>query len=49
LTVNATNGIQITSALQVGAIKIRAYLTQTNGSSGTESAYVESTTSPFTT
>jgi len=47
-TVLATNGIQITSALQVGATKIRAYLTQVNGSSGTESQYVESTTSPFT-
>lgn len=48
LTVLATNGIQITSALQVGAVKIRAYLTQVNGSSGTESQYVESTVSPFT-
>lgn len=48
LTVLATNGIQITSALQVGATKIRAYLTQVNGSSGTESQYVESPTSPFT-
>jgi hypothetical protein len=47
-TVGAGQGIQITSALQVGATKIRAYLTQTNGSSGTESQYVESTTSPFT-
>lgn len=48
LTVLATNGIQITSALMVGATKIRAYLTPTNGASGTESQYVESTTSPFT-
>ena len=48
LTVSATNGIQITSALQVGATKIRAYLTQVNGASGTESQYAESTSSPFT-
>lgn len=48
LTVSATNGIQITSALQVGAVKIRAYLTQVNGAAGTESQYVESTISPFT-
>jgi hypothetical protein len=47
-TILATNGLQITSALQVGATKIRAYLTQVNGSSGTESQYVESTVSPFT-
>lgn len=47
-TVLATNGIQVTSALQVGATKIRAYLTQVNGGAGTESQYVESTTSPFT-
>ena len=40
LTVSASNGIQITSALQVGAVKIRAYLTQANGSSGSESQYV---------
>jgi hypothetical protein len=48
LTVLATNGIQITSALMVGATKIRAYLTPVNGASGTESQYVESTVSPFT-
>lgn len=48
LTIVATNGIQITSALQVGAVKIRAYLTQVNGAQGTESQYVESTVSPFT-
>ena len=48
LTVAATNGIQITSALQVGAVKIRAYLTQVNGAAGTESQYVESVVSPFT-
>lgn len=47
-TVLATNGIQVTSALQVGATKIRAYLTQVNGVAGTESQYVESLTSPFT-
>ena len=47
-TVLATNGIQVTSALQVGATKIRAYLTQVNGAAGTESQYVESTVSPFT-
>ena len=47
-TVLATNGIQITSALQVGATKIRAYLTQAGGTSGSESQYVESTVSPFT-
>lgn len=47
-TVASTNGIQVTSALQVGATKIRAYLTQVNGAAGTESQYVESTTSPFT-
>lgn len=47
-TVLATNGIQVTSALQVGAVKIRAYLTPVNGVSGTESQYVESTVSPFT-
>lgn len=44
----ATNGIQVTSALQVGAVKIRAYLTQVNGTAGTESQFVESTVSPFT-
>lgn len=47
-TVSATNGIQVTSALQVGATKIRAYLTQVNGVAGSESQYVESATSPFT-
>jgi hypothetical protein len=48
LTVLPTNGIQITSALQVSAIKIRAYLTQANGVSGSEAQYVESSVSPFT-
>jgi hypothetical protein len=47
-TIAANQGIQVTSALQVSAVKIRAYLTQANGSAGTESQYVESTTSPFT-
>jgi hypothetical protein len=47
-TVLATNGIQVTSALQVGATKIRAYLTQVNGVAGSESQYVESAVSPFT-
>jgi len=47
-TVGSNQGIQITSALQVGATTIKAYLTQAGGSSGTESQYVTSTTSPFT-
>src|SRR5579871_1978342 len=47
-TVGANQGIQITSPLMTGATTIKAYLTQTNGSSGTESQYVTSTISPFT-
>lgn len=48
LVVSANEGIQITSPLQVGATGINAYLTQANGSSGTESQLVQSSTSPFT-
>jgi hypothetical protein len=48
ITVGVNQGIQVTSALMVGATKIRAYLTPVNGASGTESQYVESTVSPFT-
>jgi hypothetical protein len=48
IVVGANQGIQITAALQVGATGINAYLTQVNGTSGTESQYVSSATSPFT-
>ena len=48
ITVGVNQGIQITSALMVGATTIRAYLTPVNGASGSESQYVESTSSPFT-
>jgi hypothetical protein len=48
LVVGPNQGIQITSALQPGAVKIRCYLTLANGAAGTEQQYVESTTSPFT-
>lgn len=48
LTVGANQGIKITSALLPGATRVRAYLTQVNGASGSESQFVDSTTSPFT-
>ena len=48
LVVGANQGIQITSALQPSATKIRAYLTLPGGASGTEQQYIESFTSPFT-
>src|SRR5713226_2994479 len=48
LTVAPTNGIQVSSALMVGATKIRAYLSPVNGVSWSDSQYVESTVSPFT-
>jgi hypothetical protein len=46
-TVNATNDILVSSPLLPGATKIRVYLTFANGSAGTESQFVESTTTPF--
>jgi hypothetical protein len=48
LVVGANQGIQITSPLQPGATKIRAYLTLPGGASGSEQQYIESATSPFT-
>jgi hypothetical protein len=46
--VGAGNGIQVTSTLLPGATTIRAYLTMVGGAAGSESQFVESTTSPFT-
>lgn len=47
ITIGANQGIQVTSTLFPGALAIRAYLTPTNGASGTEMQFVESATSPF--
>lgn len=46
--VGAGNGIQVTSTLFPTATTIRAYLTLAGGAAGSESQFVESTTSPFT-
>ena len=46
-TVGAGQGIQIATTLLPGATSIRAYLTITNGSSGTEIQWIESSSSTF--
>lgn len=46
--VGGGQGIQVTSALFPTATTIRAYLTLPGGAAGSESQFVESTTSPFT-
>ncbi len=48
INVGANGGIQITSALQPSAKRIRAYLTLPGGAPGTEQQFTESTVSPFT-
>lgn len=47
-TVGAGQGIQVTSTLLPGATTIRAYLTFAGGAAGSETQFIESTTSPFT-
>ena len=48
IVVGVDQGIQITSALQPSATKIRAYLTLPGGAAATEQQFIESPTSPFT-
>lgn len=48
LNVTLGQAIQVTSNLLPGATVMRVYLTQAGGPSGTEIAFVESPTSPFT-
>lgn len=46
-TITAGQALQITSPLMPGATTIRAYITNPGGVSGTETQFVESTSSPF--